>query len=115
MQSNEMEHHHLNFPDDPARQGWIAAHLTGPGLVEALLQLVDDSPYSLAQWIDAFIVLEQWLEAQRRCASIQEQLGYVHCSAAAAGSGASLTTLDAVVREMLDAHGFEHSRAQAGA
>jgi len=83
-----MEDLQRQFSDVPARQGWIAAHLTDPGLVEALLQMVDDSPYPLGQWIDAFIVLEEWLEAHRRCAPMQEQLGYVHCAGAAAGSGA---------------------------
>jgi len=102
------------FSEAPARLGWVQAHLADPEVVEALLQAVDDSPYSLGQWIDAFVVLDQWLEAKSLSASIEDQMGYLHCVAEAAGSGAVWIRLEAFVSEMLAQYGFEHVRPRDG-
>jgi hypothetical protein len=95
------------FADSPARLAWVEAYLPDEQSVRALLEAVDESPYSLRQWVDAFIVLGQWLDARGLRASFQAQLGYLGCACEAAGAGASLTTLSAVVAEMLGDYGFE--------
>jgi len=95
------------FADSPARLAWVEACLSDRDSVRALLDAVDESPYSLRQWVDAFIIVGQWLDARGLCASFRDQLGYVSCACEAAGAGANLTTLSAVVSEMLDDYGFE--------
>jgi hypothetical protein len=110
MRNAGMERWHSQFSDSPARLAWLEAYLSRPSAARPVLAAVDDSTFSLGQWIDAFIQLEQWLEAQGRRASFDDQLGYVHCACEAAGNGANLTTLAAVVAEMLDDYGFEHSQ-----
>lgn len=95
------------FADSPARLAWLEACLPDRGSVRALLDVVDESAYSLRQWVDAFMVVGQWLHARGLRASFQDQLGYVSCACEAAGAGANLTTLTAIVSEMLDEHGFE--------
>jgi len=95
------------FADSPARLAWVEAYLTGRDSVRALLELVDESPFSLRQWVDAFIILGQWLDARGLRASFDDQLGYVSCASEAAGAGANLTTLPGVVSEMLADHGFD--------
>ena len=84
--------------------------MNDPDVLEAVLQAVDDSSFSLAQWVDAFVVLDAWLKASGLWASIEDQTGYVHCAGEAAGAGAALTTLEAVVSEMLAQYGFEQAR-----
>ncbi|MFU8848009.1 MAG: hypothetical protein ACNA77_04750 [Opitutales bacterium] len=106
-----MENSHLaplfsQLSDSPKRLCWVEAYLTEQESVSALLDAVDDSPYDLRQWVDAFIVLGQWMEVRGLRASFAEQLGYVGCACEAAGSGANLTPLPAIVGEMLDAYGF---------
>lgn len=95
------------FADSPARLAWVEACLSEQQSVCALLDAVDDSPYSLRQWVDAFIVVGQWMDARGLRAGFQDQLGYVHCACEAAGAGANLTPLAALVSEMLDSYGFE--------
>lgn len=107
IEAARMEKFIKQFADSPTRLGWVEVHLGGPVTTAALLEAVDDSSFSLAAWIDAFIILEQWLEVRGRHAAFEDQLGYVHCACEAAGAGVSLTTLAAVVSEMLDDYGFE--------
>lgn len=95
------------FADSPARLAWVEACLSDQASVRAVLAAVDESPYSLRQWVDAFIIVGQWLDARGLHASFLDQLGYVSCACEATGAGANLTTLTAVVSEMLDDYGFE--------
>jgi hypothetical protein len=95
------------FADSPAQLAWVEAYLADRDSVHALLEAVDESPYSLRQWVDAFVVLGQWLDARNSRASFQDQLGYLGCACEAAGAGANLTPLSVVVSEMLDDYGFD--------
>ncbi len=80
--------------------------MSEPEALQAMLEAIDESPYSPRQWVDAFLLLGQWLDARGRRASFYDQLGYVGCACEAVGSAANLTSLATVVSEMLDAHGF---------
>lgn len=107
MKKRLMDHRLKQFSDSPERLAWAEAHLSDQASARAVLDAADDSPYGLGQWVDAFILLGQWLEARGRRATLADQLGYVGCACEAAGSGAQLTTLPATVREMLDEYGFD--------
>lgn len=96
-----------DFLDSPERFAWGEAYLSDQTAVQALFDAVDDSPYSLSQWIDAFVLLGRWMDARGLRSPFQDQLGYVTCACEAAGAGASLTTLPATVSEMLEEYGFE--------
>lgn len=93
--------------DSPARLAWAEACLPDNDSVPILLDAVDESPYSLGQWIDAIIVVDKWLDERGLEAPFQAQLGYVSCACEAAGAGATLTTLHSVVSEMLADYGFD--------
>lgn len=95
------------FADSPARLAWVEACLSDHDSVRALLDAVDESAYSLRQWVDAFILVGQWLDARGLRASFQDQLGYLSCACEAAGAGGNLTTLSGIVAEMLDSYGFD--------
>ncbi|MGB0743565.1 MAG: hypothetical protein ACPGSB_03465 [Opitutales bacterium] len=95
------------FADSPARLAWVEACLSEPNRARVLVDTADESVYNLCQWVDAFIVLGQWMDARALRADFKNQLGYVQCACEAAGSGAGLTPLSALVSEMLDSYGFE--------
>jgi hypothetical protein len=97
------------FADSPPRLSWAQACLSDGEKVRAFLAAVDASPYSLAQWADAFILLDQWLEARGLQASFRDQLGYVGCACEAAGAAANMTPLSAIVSDMLEDYGFENA------
>ena len=101
------------FADSPARLAWIQKHSADEAVLSDLLKEVDDSPYDVGQWVDAFIVIEDWLLTHVREASLADQLGYIHCTCEVAGSGANLTTLAAMVSEMLHNYGFDRSVKKA--
>lgn len=107
MQNRHLEPLFRKLSNSPKRLSWVEAYLLEQESVSALLDAVDESPYGLGQWIDAFIVVGQWMEVRGLRASFQEQLGYVGCACEAAGTGANLTTLPGIVSEMLDEYGFE--------
>jgi hypothetical protein len=97
------------FSNSPARFAWVQANLCHVDAVRELLSAVDDGPYSLPQWVDAFIAMEQWLDTQGKRASWEAQLGYVHCACDAVGAGANLTPLSGILSDMLDDYGFEQA------
>jgi hypothetical protein len=99
------------FADSPARLAWVEANLEDADqeLLRDFLDEVDESHYSLRQWIDALIVMCHWLDARGLAASLEDRIGFAGCANAAAGAGANLTSLSALVSEMLDNYGFERS------
>lgn len=100
------------FADSPARLAWIKAYLADDASARALFSAVDDGPYSLSQWVDAFIIMGHWLDAHEKRASFVDQLGYVHCACEAVGAGANLTPLSDHVTEMLETYGFDQAVGQ---
>lgn len=111
MKKIGMETFLQQFADSPASFAWVQANLEGAGqdLLRTFLDEVDESHYTLRQWIDALIVMGHWLDARSLAASLEDQIGFVSCANAAAGAGAHLTTLSAIVSEMLDTYGFERA------
>ena len=97
--------------DSPASLAWVEANLEDADqvLLRTFLDEVDESHYSLRQWIDGLIVMSYWLDARDLAASLEDRIGFASCANAAAGAGANLTTLSATVSEMLDSYGFERS------
>ena len=104
-----MERFREEFADSPAALTWLEANLTDvdDGVVRDLLEEVDASRFSLRQWVEGMVVLGHWLDARRQRASLVDQIGYVSCASAAAGAGASLSSLPGLVEDMLETYGFE--------
>jgi hypothetical protein len=97
------------FADSPARLAWFEANLAGAdsSWIQGFLRDVDDSEFPFGQWIDALIVLGQWMDARALKADLEDQVGYVHC--ASASGGANLVPLSAVLEDMLETYGFERA------
>jgi len=99
------------FADSPSVLAWLEATFAdaNAALLKALLEEVDESHYSLRQWVDALVVLGHWLDAHGFTAELQDQIGYASCACDAAGAGVHVAPLSSLVSEMLDAYGFERA------
>jgi hypothetical protein len=74
---------------------------------ERLFQEVDESNFSLADWLDSLSVLYQWLDQNGLNLSCQDGLGYISCAAKSVGSSSTLIHLSSLVHDFLDQYGCE--------
>lgn len=72
-----------------------------------LFQEVDESNFSLADWLDSLSVLYKWLDQNELNLSCQDGLGYISCAAKSVGSDAILSHLPSLVHDFLDQYGCE--------
>lgn len=100
------------FSDSPSALAYLEANFgmeDRQGTLELLLSSVDESSFTLRQWVDALMVLSQWLEVRRLSLSVEDKLGYVCCAAEAVNGSASVATLPAAVDEMLESYGCDRA------
>lgn len=99
------------FADSPAALAYLEATFAGEHTSEqtGLLEAVDASDFSLRQWVEALMVLSQWLDVRQLELSITDQVGYVCCAAEAAVGATNLTYLPSLVEEMLTEYGCERA------
>ena len=110
MQEFETTRFFEQFADSPHELACLKAHFEGKdALLRALLDEADESVFSLHQWVEALVVLSQWLEGHHLTLSTEESLGYVSCAAASADSGANLSHLPSLVSDFLEQYGCERS------
>jgi hypothetical protein len=97
--------------ESPRQLAYLEAHFTNAAapLSRTLLEAVDASHFSLGAWVEALLVLSQWLEARGLVLCIEDQLAYTECACAAAGAGASLSDLPSLVQDLLQAYGCERA------
>ncbi len=71
------------------------------------LEAVDESHYSLADWIEALAAFDRWLQERgegRR--PWREIVGYIHCCTLMASPGVALGNLKVIVDQSLIEYGF---------
>ena len=100
------------FGDSPQILSFLEANFSGAenaSTRELLLESTDESVFSLRDWVESLRVVRAWLDAKGLYMSLEDELGYVHCAGEAAGAGANLTQLPALVAEMLESYGCERA------
>jgi hypothetical protein len=100
------------FADSPKLVDLLEAYFTGDGNTEVrhqLLEAIDESEFSLHQWVDSLSIVIAWLDNRGLELAMKEQIGYVCCAGEAAGVGANLTHLPSLVAEMLETYGCERA------
>lgn len=99
------------FAGSPKLLAYMEANFQGAGIQDwkLLIETADESPFSLRQWVEALIVLGHWLDARGLYLPMEDQVGYVCCSADAAGSGANLEHLPSLTEAMLQNYGCERA------
>lgn len=100
------------FAGSPHLLAFLEANFSGSENAEAreqLLSSTDESDFNLRQWVEALRTLRAWLDARGLEMATEDEIGYVCCAGASAGSGANLSSLPAIVSEMLEAYGCDRA------
>ena len=79
----------------------------GHQAIENLFSSVDESPYSLHEWIDAVEYFTNWLEERDRESPWPTMLGYLSCCSESPENKDIKNNLTALLSDMLKAHGYE--------
>lgn len=75
---------------------------------EELLDAVDDSDYSLADWVGAFVAFDKWLEEKgEKRRPLAEMCGYIHCCTYTNSPHLDLPILKVIVIKALTEFGFD--------
>jgi hypothetical protein len=101
------------FADSPQLLVLLEASFSGAENAVAraqLLELTDESPFTLRQWVESMRTLNAWLGAHGLQMSVEDQLGYICCAGESASAAANLTVLPALVEDMLETYGCERAR-----
>lgn len=92
----------------PAPFSLASLDLWNSGDRETLFAAVDDSDYSIADWIEALGAFEAWLEERGEARRPwREIVGYIHCCTLMASPGVDLGNLKVIVFKALTEFGFE--------
>ncbi len=99
------------FADSPVNMAFAETFFADCSIEtrNALLDGVDESSYSLRDWIEALRTLGHWLDARGLVLEHHDQVGYVCCAAESAAASAQLTHLPSLVDEMLETYGCERA------
>lgn len=76
--------------------------------LENLYEQVDQSDFSLADWINALLGFDQWLNEQKITARpVETMIGYIHCCTLTMPDTLAPPDLAQLTIEMLEQHGFD--------
>lgn len=75
--------------------------------VECFFNAVDDSPYSLAQWIEAIKYFSKWLDENQRTTPWPTLLGYLSCCSESPENKNIKHNLKHLLKDMLETYGYE--------
>ena len=102
----QMTNHLAGHPDLIAYAG---ENLVDDVMVKKLLTFVDESAFSLIDWMNAFLELSNWLDHRALDLDWDNRINYVSCVAEAGASGMGLEDLSSMIREMLATYGCEQA------
>ena len=74
---------------------------------EELVRRVDESPYTLSEWIAAWETFNVWLERNNRRSDFLNALGYLDCCVEYIRPAPFQPTFPELVATMLDEYGYE--------
>ncbi len=76
--------------------------------IENLYEQVDQSDFSLSDWVEALLCFDQWLEDQNISKRpLASMLGYIHCCTLTLADTLAPPNLAKITSEMLRQHGFD--------
>lgn len=76
-----------------------------PTFRDKLLREVDESNFTLTDWVEALIAFDKWLDRNGLTLSLQDRLAYISCAAKSVGNHATLSHLPSLVQEFLEQYG----------
>lgn len=78
-------------------------------LFSKLIEHVDESAFSLSEWLDAISVFYQWLKRKNAKTDFIEALGYIECCCEQSQGDLSHASLPASVDHSLESFGFKRA------
>ncbi len=75
--------------------------------VECFFNSVDESPYSLSQWIEAIEFFSHWLDENKRTTPWPTLLGYLSCCTESPENKNIKHNLKHLLKDMLETYGYE--------
>ncbi len=75
--------------------------------VECFFNSVDESPYSLSQWIEAVEYFSNWLDTNQRTTPWPTLLGYLSCCSESPENKNIKHNLKSLLKDMLEVYGYE--------
>lgn len=95
--------------NSPAIVSYLKANFAGADadLADLLLNEAEDGPFPVYQWLEALLLFEEWLDIHGLVLPIENQIGYISCSASAGSAYATMTRLPMQVEEMLNSYGCD--------
>jgi len=106
-----LERFHADLGNSPTRIAFVEATFSEADdrLREDFVTMVDESPFSLKQWLDALKMMGEWLDARGLKLPLRDRLGYISCAADSAGPAGGMDHLPSLVEEMLNQYGCERA------
>jgi len=80
-----------------------------PAIAETLFRQVDESHFSLVDWVDSLIVIDKWLNHKGASLSLSDRLGYISCAAKSVENSSVLVHLPSLVEEFLKQYGCDRA------
>ena len=74
--------------------------------VSSWLRTIDESPYSLSEWVDSTEAFDQWAQSAGRTLTLIHMLEYLSCCAESGKSGVTLP-LTLLMQEFIRSNGVE--------
>ena len=74
-----------------------------------LIQFVDESTFSLSDWMNAYERLQVWLRQRSLKLSVKNSFDYIHCASKANSNQVHLQSLDDLTSEFLNTYGCERA------
>jgi len=97
--------------NQPSRFFDLVSRSTDPDL-EGFIEEVDQSDYSLHDWVDAFVEFDNWLSAKNiELRPFNTMTGYIRCCTEMNAPQISLPILKVIVYQSLTKYGFDATDA----
>lgn len=86
---------------------YIARSPTADKELKLLFERVDESPYSLTDWLESIETFHDWVASSGKTTELEMLLGYVSCCTEATPNSPSEVGLSSTVSAMLKQYGFD--------
>ena len=80
-----------------------------PNALEVFVSMVDESDYSLSEWLDALTMMTEWLTEKSQIMSLSDQIQYLNCAREIIEQGAHWDNVSSAIRSILEQYGCERS------
>ena len=108
-----MNNFHSQDPKDPQdeviRQKIGHFFVSDKPALETFIVYVDESNFSLEDWLESLDFLRNWLFKQHFELGLIDSIEYLHCASKIAPIGQSLSTLARLTEEFLELYGCERA------